>query len=128
MTNLVDAGLNTAGLELYYVPRYLDSQDERLEAPDEVLAESLLDRGLRRIFPDLRPEDIVYRGIHRARFVQPLPLVRPSAVVARGTPRLVRPFQILNTSMLVCGTLNNNEVVGLVDEFCALNREELRLA
>lgn len=125
MTNLVDAGENTAGLELYYVPRYLDSQDERLDASDEALTESLFDRGLRRVFPDLRAEDIVYRGIHRARFVQPLPLVRPSAVVARGTPRLVRPFQILNTSMLACGTLNNNEVVGLVDEFVAMNTQTM---
>jgi len=58
-------------------------------------------------------------------FVQPLPLVRPSAVIARGVPRLTRPFQILNTSMLVCGTLNNNEVVGLANEFVALNLREL---
>lgn len=128
MTNLVDKAENTAGLELYYVPRYLDSQDERLEASEEALATSLLDRGLRRVFPDLRPEDVVYRGIHRARFVQPLPLVRPNAIVARGVPRLVRPFQILNTSMLTCGTLNNNEVVGLVDEFMAQNQKELRSA
>jgi len=60
--------------------------------------------------------------------VQPLPLVRPNAIVARGVPRLVRPFQILNTSMLTCGTLNNNEVVGLVDEFMAQNQKELRSA
>ena len=81
-----------------------------------------------RLFPDLRPEDVVYRGVHRARLVQPLPLVRPSAVIARGVPRLTRPFQILNTSMLACGTLNNNEVVGLANEFVALNLRELRPA
>ena len=128
MTNLVDKHENTAGLELYYVPRYLDSQDERLEAPDDSLAASLLDRGLMRVFEDLRAEDIVYRGIHRARFVQPLPLVRRNAVVARGVPGLARPFQILNTSMLTCGTLNNNDVVGLVDEFMERSGKELRTA
>jgi protoporphyrinogen oxidase len=126
MTNLVDARENTAGLELYYLPRYLDSQDERLDASDQELFASLFEGGLMRLFPGLRPDEVVYRGIHRARFVQPLPLVRPSAVIARGVPRLVRPFQILNTSMLVCGTLNNNEVVGLANEFVTLNRRDLR--
>lgn len=125
MANLVDATENTAGLRLYYVPRYLDSEDERLSASDESLTASLLDRGLKRLFPDLRAEDVVYQGIHRARLVQPLPLVRPQAVIAPGTPRPVRPFQILNTSMLTCATLNNNDVVGLVDEFVERGRGEL---
>jgi len=128
MTNLVDPDENTAGLQLYYVPRYLDSADERLSASDESLTASLLERGLKRLYPGLQPEDVAYQGIHRARYVQPLPLVRPSAVVARGVPRLERPFQVLNTSMLACGTLNNNEVVGLVDEFVELNGTELRQA
>lgn len=125
MTNLVDPAENTAGLELYYVPRYLDSEDDRLQAGDETLLAGLLDRGIRRVFPELRPEDVAYQGIHRARYVQPLPLVRPQAILARGAPRFVRRFQILNTSMLACATLNNNDVVGLVDEFVALNRAEL---
>jgi protoporphyrinogen oxidase len=125
MANLVDPAENTAGLQLYYVPRYLDSQDERLDAPDDALTASLLDRGLKRLFPDLRPEDVVYQGIHRARLVQPLPLARPQAVIAPGTPRPVRPFQVLNTSMLTCATLNNNDVVGLVEEFVERGRGEL---
>jgi hypothetical protein len=37
----------------------------------------------------------------------------------------VRPFQILNTSMLTCATLNNNDVVGLVEEFVERGRGEL---
>jgi protoporphyrinogen oxidase len=122
MTNLVDKEENTGGLELYYVPRYLDSQDPRLEAGDEALTASLLDRGVRRVFPGLEPGDLVYRRIHRARYVQPLPLVRAGAEASsRGVPRLVRPFQVLNTSMLACATLNNNEVVGLVDAFVEAN-------
>ncbi len=128
MTNLVDPAENTSGLQLYYVPQYLDSEDERLSASDESLTGALLDRGLKRLFPDLRSDDVAYSGIHRARFVQPLPLVRPSAVIPRGAPRAVRPFQILNTSMLACATLNNNDVVGLVDQFVALNRADLRQA
>jgi hypothetical protein len=56
----------------------------------------------------------VDRQVHRARFVQPLPLVRHGAVGAEP-PRLERPLTVLNTTMLECATLNNNEVVGLVD-------------
>ena len=60
-----------------------------------------------------------YCGIHRARYVQPLPLVRDAAAasVAAPAPSLSRPFQIINTSMLRCATLNNNEVIALADRF-----------
>jgi hypothetical protein len=35
------------------------------------------------------------------------------------------PFQMLSTFMLQCATLNNNEVVGLVNEFLEKNKERL---
>jgi hypothetical protein len=57
--------------------------------------------------------------VQRARFVQPLPLAREGTGEIRPAPALERPFQVLNTSMLRCATLNNNEVVGLVDDFLA---------
>ncbi len=114
MTNLVDRAAETEGLSLVYLPRYLDSGDPAFGSSDEELVESLLGRGVRRLFPDLADDDIVDRQIHRARFVQPLPLVRHGAVGAEP-PEHTPPFTILNTSMLECATLNNNEVVGLVD-------------
>jgi hypothetical protein len=73
---------------------------------------------VRRLFPDLSDADIVERQLHRARFVQPLPLVRQGANGAEP-PRYERPLTILNTTMLECATLNNNEVVGLVDRALA---------
>lgn len=117
MTNLIDRQAETAGLSLIYLPQYMGSDDPRLDAPDEVLAERMMGRGLERLFPALAPADVVYRGIHRARFVQPLPLVRSGGARPLDLPTLDRPFQVLNTSMLTCATLNNNEVVGLVDRF-----------
>jgi protoporphyrinogen oxidase len=125
MTNLIDRTAETAGLSLVYLPRYLASDDPMLDAPDAALADGMMSRGLRRLFPDVSDADIVYRGVHRARFVQPLPLVRSGRVEPGLLPRLSRPFQIVNTSMLTCATLNNNEVVGLVDRFLSLNRPEL---
>jgi protoporphyrinogen oxidase len=117
MTNLVDRTTETAGLSLVYVPKYMDSEDPRLERDDGDIERALLhERGMNHIFPALRTSELAYKKVHRAKFVQPLPLVkapddRPVAF------RLRAPFQILNTSMLRCATLNNDEVVGLVDRF-----------
>ncbi|MGB8294582.1 MAG: hypothetical protein WCG85_04080, partial [Polyangia bacterium] len=118
ITNLVDRHAETGGHSLIYLPRYLDSADPAFDSDDQALTESLLGRGVQRLYPDLVDADIVDRQIHRARFVQPLPLVRHGAIGA-AFPGLRRPFMVLNTSMLECATLNNNEVVGLVNRFVA---------
>ena len=68
-------------------------------------------------FSDLSRSDVVYQGVHRTKFVQPLPLVRDKPPASRESLYLMRPFQVVNTSMLRCATLNNDEVVGFVDEF-----------
>jgi protoporphyrinogen oxidase len=124
MTNLVDR-TETAGLSLVYVPQYMDSADPRLQAPDAELLGALMDRGVRRLFPQLDDGEIAYRGLHRTRFVQPLPLVRAGGSEHNRFPSFTRPFQVLNTSMLTCATLNNNEVVGLVERFVSEHREAL---
>jgi len=125
MTNLVDRHAETAGLSLIYLPRYMDSADPRFDEPDDALRASLMDRGIKRLFPDLRDDELMYSKIHRARYVQPLPLVRAGGAGVTEVPTLVRPFQVLNTSMLTCATLNNNEVVALVDRFVDKNRAAL---
>jgi protoporphyrinogen oxidase len=125
MTNLVDRAAETKGLSLVYLPRYMDSTDPAFDSSDQALIDSLLDRGVRRLYPDLADSDIVDRQVHRARLVQPLPLVRQGKVVPAGIPALTRPFTLLNTSMLDCATLNNNEVVGLVDRFLLSRKSEL---
>lgn len=125
MTNLIDAGEETRGLSLVYLPRYLDSEDPGLRLSDDDLADAMMERGVRRLFPDLTDADVVYRGLHRATYVQPLPLVGHRAARRQEAPPLESPFQILNTSMLTCATLNNNEVVRLVDSFVDHNRAVL---
>ena len=117
MTNLVDRDAETSGLSLVYVPKYMDSGDPRLQDDDRTLGDALWGRGLARIFPDLSRGDVVYQGVHRTKFVQPLPLVRDKPPESRESLYLMRPFQVVNTSMLRCATLNNDEVVGFVDQF-----------
>ncbi len=125
MTNLIDRRAETDGLHLVYLPRYLAADDPRFDAPDEELLREAMDEGLLRLFPDLLPSQIAYSGVHRARFVQPLPLVRAGGAGEARLPSLAHPFQVLNTSMLSCATLNNNEVVSMVDRFVENNRGAL---
>jgi protoporphyrinogen oxidase len=116
MTNLVDARLETRGRSLVYLPLYCDSEDPRLDGPEEALSSLFLDEGLFRLFPDLDRRAVVGRALHRARHVQALPLVRTQAPRG-GVPELRRPFQVLNTSMLGCATLHNNEAVRLAETY-----------
>ncbi|HXX92474.1 MAG TPA: hypothetical protein VEN81_02505, partial [Planctomycetota bacterium] len=115
MTNLIDPESETRSLSLVYLPRYMDSESAEFQASDSVLKDGMIERGLKRLFPAFDASRTRYAGIHRARFVQPLPLVREDPEPEIDPPlRIERPFQIVNTAMLRCATLNNNEVVGLV--------------
>lgn len=114
MTNLISAEEETKGLTLCYLPRYLDSRDPTFEHSDLEIYEQFIGEGLRRLFPNLTPDAIVSWTVHRARYVQPLPLTRTTAPNLKvPLPELRPPFQVLNTSLLSCATLNVNEIVGL---------------
>jgi protoporphyrinogen oxidase len=119
MTNLIDPKSETGGRSLIYLPRYMDSESADFQQSDAALRDGMIDRGLKRLFPDFDAARAAYCGIHRARYVQPLPLVRDAAAAATAppAPSISKPFQIVNTSMLRCATLNNNEVIGLADRY-----------
>jgi protoporphyrinogen oxidase len=123
MTNLIDRHVETAGLSLVYVPKYMASDDPHFGDDDREIERALMDRGIKRLFPHVSGRDLTYCRVHRARFVQPLPLVRHTMPEPSRQSALTRPFQVLNTSMLTCATLNNDEVVGFVDQFVAKNSE-----
>lgn len=126
MTNLVNRAQETANLSLLYLPRYMDSESKEFEASDQALRDAMIERGLKRLFPGFDARRARYAGVHRARYVQPLPLVRDGGgAQGDSTPALSRPFQVVNTAMLRCATLNNNEVVALVDRFMTKNRAPL---
>jgi len=124
MTNLVDPAAETAGRSLIYLSRYVDSADPLFEQGDEAILASALGRGLKLLFPDLKDEEIVRRSVHRARFVQALPIVQ-AAPQGSPIPPLEAPFQMVNSALLRAATLNNNEIVDLVDDFVAAHRDAL---
>lgn len=114
MSSIV-AAEETAGLFLTYFPKYLPSDDPQLKLPDDIVKPQF-GEGLRKLFPDLQEADIVGLHINRAAKVQPLQVLHYSKRVPTVTTRH-KDFFILNTSQFVNSTLNNNAVIGAVNEF-----------
>lgn len=114
MSNLI-ATHELAGRHLTYLPKYVLSNEPLLQRPDEEIRSLFLD-GLRLMFPDFDMKDIEGIHINRAMKVQPLQVLNYSAFVPQVTTAH-EDFFVLNTAQFVNCTLNNNEVVRLVDEF-----------
>ncbi len=105
----------TAGLFLTYFPKYLSSDDPQLKLPDDKVRQQFF-LGLRKLFPDLQETDIVALHINRAAKVQPLQVLHYSKKVPTVVTRHKDLF-VLNTSQFVNSTLNNNAVIGAVNDF-----------
>ena len=105
----------TAGLFLTYFPKYVPSDDPYLKLPDDTVRQQF-GEGLRKLFPDLQEADIVALHINRAVKVQPLQVLHYSTKVPTVATRH-KDFFVLNTSQFVNSTLNNNAVIGAVNEF-----------
>jgi protoporphyrinogen oxidase len=125
MTSLV-AREETAGRTLVYLPQYMGSDDPRLAEPDEAAIAATVDRGLKRLFPRFDAGQIVKAVVSRARYVQPLPLVGMRPERDRVLPTWEGAFHVVNTALLQCATLNNNEVVALADALVVTNLPLLR--
>ncbi|NOT54893.1 MAG: NAD(P)/FAD-dependent oxidoreductase [Deltaproteobacteria bacterium] len=123
MSNLVSLQ-ETAGRYLTYLPKYVLSDDALLRKPDEEI-QAMFFAGLRLMFPEMKMEDIESVHINRAVKVQPLQVLNYSALVPQVATGNA-DFFVLNTAQFVNCTLNNNEVVRLVDEF--LTKHERQFA
>jgi hypothetical protein len=104
----------------------MDANDPRFDEPNEAVRASMIDRGLKRLFKDFDERDIVNMVISRARYVQPLPLAGMAPDRDRVLPAWESPFTVVNTALLQCATLNNNEVVALADALAVRNLPTLR--
>jgi len=116
----------TAGHYLTYFPKYVLSTDPLLRQPDDELR-TLFQSGLARLYPDLAAADVQSAHINRAGRVQPLQVIGYSEMVQ--PPRTQNPdFYVLNTSQIVSGTLNNNEVIRAVHAFLDHHAADFRAA
>ncbi len=113
-SNLCDREAELAGNHLIFLPRYLPSTDPSFDLSDEELIPDFLEQ-IKKLFPNLQDKDIHSVTLDRAQRVQPLPIAGQTPGQNTDSEKDLRsPFQILNTSLLACATLNNNEVLGLL--------------
>lgn len=108
MTNLISQQ-ETNKRHLVYLPKYTAPDDPLFEASEGEIWHSF-QQSLKRIVPNLESSDIENRFLFRERFVQPVPVLRYSAIVP--PMRTCIPGLILaNTTQIINSTLNNNEMV-----------------
>ena len=126
VTNLTDPSLPFTGLieathviphnvfngkTLIYLPRYLSPGDPFSLLSDGDIAETFIE-ALKRMFSDFSNDDIIATKINRERYVQPVYSIEYS----RSVPPIKTPIKnlyMVNTSMILNSTLNNNQVVQL---------------
>ena len=106
------------GKALIYLPRYLPPDDPYYNKDE---AEILKDfkSGIKRIFPDFREDAILASAIHREPYVQPIQKVNYS----QSIPEMATPMNnlfMVNTTMIVNSTLNNNQVIQLARQASSL--------
>jgi len=114
MSNVVSPE-QTAGHHLTYLPKYMLSTDAEFQQGDNYFKDRFI-AGVTRMFPSFDHNKIVSIHINRANKVQPLQVTDYSKLVPTVETRHPN-FFVLNTSQFVNATLNNNEVIGAVNQF-----------
>lgn len=133
VTNLTDPGFPITGLieathvvskemigdrALVYLPKWLPADDPFYKEPDENVISKFL-QSLKRIIPEFSEQNIIQTVVHRDPFVQPiLGLGYSESIPAMISP--LKNFYVVNTSMILNSTLNNNQVIQLARRMAGL--------
>jgi protoporphyrinogen oxidase len=112
MTALVDRA-HFGGRSLVYLPRYVPPDDPLFERGDGEVRESFL-AGLRRMHPDLAPDDVVAFRVSRARQVFALSTLGYSDRLPPLTTS-VPGLHLVSSAHVLNGTLNVNETLRLAE-------------
>ncbi|MBK7172719.1 MAG: NAD(P)/FAD-dependent oxidoreductase [Bacteroidales bacterium] len=108
MTALIDKQ-EVKGNNLVYLPKYVEVDDPLFNLTDEELKESFYG-ALRKMYPDLSEEDLVFWGVSKARIVFALPTIGYSKKLP-GIHTSITNYHIINSSQIINGTLNVNETI-----------------
>jgi protoporphyrinogen oxidase len=112
-THVIPPGLLN-GNALIYLPKYLPPGDPFYEETDEKVMETFID-ALSRMFGDFSKSDIISHLVNRETFVQPIQEISYSEkILPMKTP--LNNFYIVNTTMILNSTLNNNQVIQLAQK------------
>lgn len=104
---------HTDGLRLVYVPRYVDSTSAELDENEETIHTRYL-ASVRRMFPDLRPDDIVDWSVQRARLVEPVHELGAGSRLAPVWPG-VPGLGLASNSQIYPWLLNGNSVMAFAE-------------
>jgi protoporphyrinogen oxidase len=109
-TNVIPEG-TLKGKGLVYLPRYMPSNDPFSTKSDNEILDIFI-TALRKIFTDLSDGQILAKRINRESHVQPIQKIDYS----KDIPPIQTPlknFFMVNTTMILNSTLNNNQVIQL---------------
>ena len=100
---------------LVYLPKYLLPDDPMFEKTDEEITGDFA-KALRKMYPFLNQEDILFSGVARARNVFALS-TRGYSNQLPSVETNIPGLYILNSAQITNGTLNVNETVQLAEKF-----------
>ena len=99
------------GNHLVYLPKYLSFDDPLVSIEDDEIIENFIEK-LKKVYPDLKDEEILHKRLFRETRVQPLQELNFSErTLEILTP--IRGVYLVNTSMIYNSTINNNAVITL---------------
>jgi protoporphyrinogen oxidase len=112
MTGLIDRS-EVKGLNLVYLPKYLDPNDPLFDATDANLKEVFLG-GLLKMHSHISMDDVAFFGVSKARYVFALPTINYSNSLPDIKTSLEN-YYIINSAQIVNGTLNVNETIRMAE-------------
>jgi protoporphyrinogen oxidase len=112
MTSLISAAEETGGRTLVYLPRYALADGGLFGRSDEeIAAEALAD--LARVHPRAQGPWLQHVEVHRARFIQPVPLAGGPLLAPPRRPVPGAPVFVVNSAQIASCVLNTNDCIRL---------------
>ena len=96
---------------IVYLPKYLSSDDPLANMEDVKIIEQFIEK-LKKVYPDLKDEEILHKRLFRETCVQPLQELNFSERTFE-IPTPVKGVYFVNTSMIYNSTINNNAAITL---------------
>jgi protoporphyrinogen oxidase len=137
ITNITDSGFPFTGVieatnivpkeilgnhALVYLPRWMPADDPFINLSDSEIIDRFY-KGLRAIFPEFSAESVTTALVHREFNVQPIQTVGyKKNVVPMAT--CIKGFYVVNTTMILNSTLNNNQVIRLARKMAEKIKED----
>jgi len=121
MTAMIDKE-EVGGNHLVYLPKYVNPDDALFEKSDAEIREQFFG-SLKKMYPQLSDDDLVFWGVSKARTVFTLPTLGysdqlPDIYTSLGV------YYIINSAQIINGTLNVNETIQVAEDKLKIILEE----